>query len=73
LASENYESIFGHLVGLLRREISPLQHNCLHRTPQHRKTWTHTHASSWIRTYDSTVRPIEDRQRLRQRGHWYQL
>jgi hypothetical protein len=44
------------LVGLLGQGIS----YCVHRTAQHRKTWTHIHASSGIRTHDPTVRMFED-------------
>jgi hypothetical protein len=53
-------NLFGRLVGLLGREFSPMQGVYLHRTTQHRKTRTHTHASSGIRTHDSTVTAVED-------------
>jgi hypothetical protein len=44
-----YESL-GQVVGLLGRGISPTQGLYLHRTTQHKKTRTHIHASSGIRT-----------------------
>jgi hypothetical protein len=46
---------FGHFVGLLGRGISPTQGHYLHRTTQHRKTWTYIHAPSRIRTSDPNV------------------
>jgi hypothetical protein len=54
---------FTHLARLLGRggggyRISPSQGLYLHRTAQHRKTRTSTHASSEIRTHDLTVREI---------------
>jgi len=55
LTSESYASIFGHLVGLLGLRIYLLQGHYLYRAAQHRKTWTHVHASSRIRTHDSSV------------------
>jgi hypothetical protein len=61
LTSEIYESIFGHLVGLLGRGISPSQGFYLHRIAQHRKTRTHIHTSSGIGTHDPSVREVEDR------------
>jgi len=70
LTSETYESVFGHSVGLLGRGISPSQGHYLHRTAQQRKTRTHIHASSGIRTHDPSVRAVEDRTCLRPRGHW---
>jgi len=70
LTSETYESVFGHLVGLLGRGISPSQGHFLHRTSQHRKTRTHVHASSGIRTNDPNFRAVEDRTCLRRCGHW---
>jgi hypothetical protein len=46
-----YGSIFGYLVGFLGQGISLSQgHYYLRRTAQHRKTRTHIHASSGIRT-----------------------
>jgi len=45
LTSETYESIFGHLVGLLGQGINPLQGHYLHRTTQYRKMYTHTSMS----------------------------
>jgi len=60
LTSEIYESIFGHLVGLLGRGISPSQDHYLRRTAQHRKTTqTHIHASSGIWTHDPSFRSVE--------------
>jgi len=70
LTSETYESIFGHLVRLLERGISPSQSYYLHRTAKHRKTRTQIHASCGIRTHDPTVRAVEDCTRLRPRDHW---
>jgi hypothetical protein len=70
LTSEIYESIFGHLVGLLRLGFSPSQGQYLHTTEQHRKTRTHIHTSSEIRTHDPSVRAVEDCTCLRPRGHW---
>jgi hypothetical protein len=40
------------------------------RTAQHRKTRTHIHVSSRIRTHNPSVRAVEDITCLRQRGHW---
>jgi hypothetical protein len=53
-------NLFGHSVGLLGRGISPTQGLFLHRTTQHRKTRTHIHAPSRIRTRDPNVRAVED-------------
>jgi hypothetical protein len=58
------------VVGLLGRGISPSQGHYLHRTAQHRKTRTHIHGSSGIRTNDPSVRAGEDRTCLRLRSHW---
>jgi hypothetical protein len=41
-------NLFGHLVGLLGRWISPAQGLYLNRTIQHRETQTHIHAPSRI-------------------------
>jgi hypothetical protein len=41
-----------------------------HRTTQHRKTRTHIHASSGIRTHDPSVLAAEDSTCLRTLGHW---
>jgi hypothetical protein len=49
-------NLFGQLVGLLGRGISPTQGLYLHRTTQHRETRTHFHASSWIRISEPSVR-----------------
>jgi hypothetical protein len=62
-------NLFGHLLGLLGRGISPTQGLYLHRTTQHRKTRTNIHASSGIRTHDPSVRAVEDSTCLRPRGH----
>jgi len=59
LTSETYESIFGHLVGLLGGGISPSQGLYLYRTTQHRKKRTHIHASSGIRTHDPSARAVK--------------
>jgi len=64
LTSETYESIFGHLVGLLGWRISLSQGHCLHRTAQHRKLQTHIHA------HDPSVWADEDCMCLRQCSHW---
>jgi hypothetical protein len=61
------------LVGLLGRVISPTHGLCLHRTTQHRKTWTHIHASSGIRTCDPSVRAVEGSTFLRTLGLWERL
>jgi hypothetical protein len=63
-------NLFVHLVGLLGRGIGPTQGLYLHRITQHRKTRTHMHASSGIRTHDPSVRAAEDSKCLRLRGHW---
>jgi hypothetical protein len=63
-------NLFGHLVGLLGRGISLTQGLYLHRTTQHRKTRTHMHAPTGIRTRDPIVRAAEDSTCLRPRGHW---
>jgi hypothetical protein len=47
-------------------EVGPSQG--LHRTTQHRKTWTHIHASSGMRTHDSNFRAAKTHA-LRHRGH----
>jgi hypothetical protein len=69
LFSETYESI-GQMVGLLGRVIGSTQGPYLHRTTQHRKTRTHIHVSSGIRTHDPSVRAAEDSTCLRPLGHW---
>jgi len=66
-------NLFGHSVGLLGRGISPTQGLYLHRTAQHRKTRTHIHVPSGIRTHDPSVRAVEDSTCLRPRGHWVHL
>jgi len=60
LTSKTYESISGHLVGLLGQGISPSQGHYLHKTAQHRKMQTHIHASSRIWTHDPSVWAVED-------------
>jgi hypothetical protein len=51
--------LFRHMVGLLGRAISPSQSLYLHRTPQHRKTWTNIHALSGIQTHDPRNQPVK--------------
>jgi hypothetical protein len=46
---------FKHLTGLLGRLISSSQDLCLHRAAQHRKTRTHMHSLSGIRTRDPST------------------
>jgi t-SNARE complex subunit (syntaxin) len=58
------------VVGLLGRGINPTQGIYLNKTIQHRKTQTHIHVSSGIRTHDPSVRSVEDSTCLRPRGHW---
>jgi hypothetical protein len=70
--SETYESIW--TVGRTpwtgdRPDAKPLP---THRAAQHRKTRTHIHASSGVRTHDPSVRAAEDSTCLRPRGHWDQ-
>jgi hypothetical protein len=68
-----FMNLFGQLVGLLGRGISPTQGLYLHRTTQHRKKKNadiHIHASSGIRTHDPSVQAVEDSTCLRQRDHW---
>jgi hypothetical protein len=48
---------FSHIVKLLGWVISPSQGLYLHRTTQHRKTWTSIHALSGIRTHDLSNKP----------------
>jgi hypothetical protein len=55
---------FRHLVGLLGRGIGPS-----HRISQYRKTWTHVHASSGIRTHNRSVRPVQDLTRRKPGRH----
>jgi hypothetical protein len=62
---------FTQSVGLLGRGISPPQGRYLH-TEQHKhriNTHTDIHASSGIRTHDSSVRAGEDSSYIRPRGH----
>jgi len=70
LTSETYESIFGHLVGLLGWGISPSQGHYLHRTAQHRKLLTNIHVLSGIQTHDPSVQAVEDHMCLRLHSHW---
>jgi hypothetical protein len=51
--------LFRHVVGLLRRVISPSQGLYLHRIIQHRKTRTNIHALSGIRTHDPSNQPAK--------------
>jgi hypothetical protein len=62
-----------HFVGLLGGGISPAQGLYLHRTTQHRKTQSHIHAPSRIRSCDPNVRAAEDSTCLRPLGHWDRL
>jgi hypothetical protein len=62
--------IYGHLVRLLGRGVTPMQGLYLHRTTQHKKTRTHIHASSGIRTHDPSVWAAEHSTCLRPLGHW---
>jgi hypothetical protein len=65
---------FRHLVGLLGRGISPAPRSLpTHRTTQHRKTQTHIHVTSRIRTCYPNVRAAEDSTCLRLRGYWDRL
>jgi hypothetical protein len=41
-----------------------------HRTTQHRKTWTHIHASSGIQTCNPSIWTAKDNTCLRQLSHW---
>jgi len=66
-------NLFGHLVEFLGRGIGRMQGLYLHRRTQHTKTRTDIHASSGIRTHDSSLRAVEDRTCLRPRGHWDRL
>jgi hypothetical protein len=52
LTYRRFLELFGHMVGLFGRVISPSQGLYLHRTTQHRKTRTNIHALSGIRTHD---------------------
>jgi len=62
--------LFGHLLGLLGRGISPTQGLYLHRTTQHRKWRTPIHIPSGIRTRDPNFRTVEDSMCLRPCAHW---
>jgi hypothetical protein len=63
-------NLFGQLVGLIERGISPTQGLYLCRTTQHRKTWIYIHDPSGIRTRDSSIRAVEDSTCFRSYGHW---
>jgi hypothetical protein len=52
-------SLFRHMVGLLRRVISPSKGLYPHRTTQHRKTRTNIHALSGTRTHDPSNQPAK--------------
>jgi hypothetical protein len=54
LTYRRFLELFRHTVGLLGRVISLSQGLYLHRTAQHRKTWTNIHALSGIRTQEPT-------------------
>jgi len=58
------------LVGLLGRGMNPSQGHYQHGTTEHRKTRTHIHTSSGIRTHDPIVQAVEDRTCLRPSSHW---
>jgi len=58
------------LVGLLELGIGPYQGLYLHKTLQHRNTWTYIHASKGIRTYDRNVRAVRNYTRFRPHDHW---
>jgi len=60
---------FRHLWGLLWRVIGSLPGIYLHRRTQHRETSTYLHASSGIRTYDTSVQTVPKHKHLRPRGH----
>jgi hypothetical protein len=47
------------VIGLLGRVISSSQGLYLHRTTQHRKTWTNIHAFRGIRTHDPSNQPAK--------------
>jgi len=66
-------NLFGHLVGLLGQGISLMQVLYLHRTTQHRKTWTHIHPPSRIQTRNPSVQAVKDSTCLRLHNHWDQL
>jgi hypothetical protein len=55
-----FSNLFRHLAGLLGRGgIGPSQGLHLHRKAQHRKTRTHIHASSGIRTHDPNMPAVK--------------
>jgi len=58
------------LVGLLGWGIGPSQGLNLHTTAQHRKTRIYIHASSGIRTHNSSAQAFQDHTRLRSSGNW---
>jgi len=62
-------NLFGYLVGLPGRWISPTQGLYLHSTTQHRKKQTYIHVQSGIRNRDPSVRAAEDSTCLRPLGH----
>jgi len=67
--TETRESIFGHLIGLLGRGISPSHVHYLHKVTQYRETGTHINASIGIRYHEHCVRDGEDIMFFRQCGH----
>jgi hypothetical protein len=59
LTYRRFLELFRHMVGLLRRVISPSQGLYLRRTTQHRKMRTNIHALSGIRTHDPSNQPAK--------------
>jgi hypothetical protein len=59
LIYRRFLELFRHMLGLLGRVISPSQGLYLHRTTQHRKTWTNINAFSGIRTHDPSNQPAK--------------
>jgi hypothetical protein len=59
LTYSRFRELFGHMVGLLGRVISPSQGLYQRRTTQHRKMRTNIHALSGIRTHDPSNQPAK--------------
>jgi hypothetical protein len=59
LTYRRFLELFRHMVGLLRRVISPSQGLYLHRTTQHRKMRKNIHALRGIRTHDPSNQPAK--------------
>jgi hypothetical protein len=72
-AQHDYED--GHQIGWnVARRGSTQNKACTYaRQHKHRKTWTHIHASSGIRTHDPSVQAAENTTCLRLCGHWDKL